>query len=95
VTASVQANVTVGGSAQLGKGKTAKLSTSTQIVSPGALSKFTVLFPAKLRTALKQTPTSKKVTVSLSASAPGATTTNLTVKVKGQEKPPPHHKSKA
>jgi len=93
VTASAQANVTVGGSVQLGKGKTVKLSGGTQTVTPGNLAKFTVLFPAKLKTALKQTPKSKKLTLSLSAGAPGATSTSITVKVAGQKKPP-HHRRK-
>jgi hypothetical protein len=91
VTASAQANVTVAGSVQLGKGKTVKLSGGTQTVTPGSLAKFTVLFPAKLKTALKQAPPSKKLTLSFSASAPGATSTGVTVKVAGQKKPPRHH----
>jgi hypothetical protein len=95
VTASAQADVTVAGSVKLGKGKTMKLSGGTQTVTPGNLAKFTVPFPAKLKTALKQMPKSKKLTLSLAASAPGATTTNLTVKVPGQMKLKPRHKSKA
>ena len=85
LTSSAQATVTVGGSVQLGKSKSTKLSGGTQIIAPGTLAKFTVLFPAKLKAALKQLPTSKKLTISLSASAPGATTKNLTVKVPGQK----------
>jgi hypothetical protein len=87
LTSSAQATVTVGGSVQLAKGKSAKLSGGTQIIAPGTLAKFTVLFPAKLKAALKQLPTSKKLTISLSASAPGATTKTLTVKVPGQKRP--------
>jgi hypothetical protein len=86
LTSSAQANVTVGGSVKLGKGKIAKLSGGTQIIAPGSLAKFTILFPAKLKTALTQTLSSKKLTLSLTASAPGAATTNLTVKVPGQKK---------
>jgi hypothetical protein len=92
LTASAQANVTVAGSVKLGKGKTVKLSGGTQTVTAGNLAKFTVLFPAKLKTALKQTPTSKKLTLTLSASAPGVATKTLTVKVPGQEKPAPKHR---
>jgi hypothetical protein len=92
VTASAQANVTVGGSVKLGKGKTATLSGGTQIVAPGGLAKFTVLFPAKLKAALKQTPKGKKLSLALSASAPGATSTSLTVKVAGQRKAAPRHR---
>jgi hypothetical protein len=86
LTSSAQATVSVGGSVKLGKGKATKLSGGTQIVAPGTLAKFTILFPAKLKAALRQTPSNKKLTLSLSASAPGATTKSLTVKVPGQEK---------
>jgi hypothetical protein len=89
LTSTAQASVTVGGTVKLGKGKSAKLSGGSQIIAPGSLAKFTILFPAKLKTALRQTPTSKKLSLSLSASAPGATTTNLTVKVPGQMKAKP------
>ncbi|MGH2938124.1 MAG: hypothetical protein ACRDPE_08390 [Solirubrobacterales bacterium] len=57
------------------------------------MAKFTLLFPGKLKTALKQLPLSKKLSLSLTASAPGATSKNLTVEVPGQKKiPPRHHK---
>jgi hypothetical protein len=55
------------------------------------LAKFVVLFPAKLKARLKQLPPSQKLTLSFSASAPGATTTNLTVKAKGQKAVRAHH----
>jgi hypothetical protein len=87
LTTTAQASVTVTGTVKLGKGKSVKLSGNTQTVALGALAKFTVLFPAKLKAALKQLPTSKKLTINLSASAPGATTKNLTVKVPGQKRP--------
>jgi hypothetical protein len=94
LTSSAEATVTVGGSLALGKGKTAKLSPSTQIVAPGSLAKFTILFPAKMRTALKQTPPGKKLSLNLTASAPGATSTSLTVKIAGQKQVQPrHHKN--
>jgi hypothetical protein len=86
LTSTAQATVTVGGSVKLGKGKSAKLSGGTQIIAPGSLAKFTILFPAKLKAALKQLPTSKRLVLSLSASAPGATTKTLAVKVPGQKK---------
>jgi hypothetical protein len=86
LTTTAQASVTVTGTVKLGKGKPLKLSGNTQTVALGALAKFTVLFPAKLKAALKQLPTSKKLTINLSASAPGATTKVLTVKVPGQMK---------
>jgi hypothetical protein len=85
LTTTAQASVTVNGTVKIGKGKTVKLNGNTQTVALGALAKFTVLFPAKLKAALKQLPTSKKLTINLSASAPGATTKTLTVKVPGQK----------
>jgi hypothetical protein len=94
LTSSAQASVTVGGTVKLGKGKSATLSGGTQIVAPGTLAKFTVLFPAKLKARLKQLPPKQKLTLSLSASAPGATGTALTVKVKGQKKAKPQHHPK-
>jgi hypothetical protein len=88
LTASAQASVTVAGSAALGKGKTASLAGGTQVVTPGTLAKFTVRFPAKLTKALKALPKGKKLTLTLGASAPGATTTTITVKVPGEKSPP-------
>jgi hypothetical protein len=89
VTTTAQASVTVTGTVKIGKGKTVKLRGNTQLVAPGALAKFTVLFPAKLKAALKKLPVSKKLTVNLSASAPGAAAKKLTVKVPGQLRPAP------
>jgi len=84
--ASAQASVTVGGTVGLGKGKSATLSGGTQVVVPGAPAKFTVLFPAKLKARLKQLRPKRKLTLRLSATAPGSAGTRLTVKVKGQRK---------
>jgi hypothetical protein len=91
LTSTAQATVSVGGSVNLGKGKTAKLGGGSQIVAPGTLAKFTILFPGKLKQALKLLPPSKKLTLSLTASAPGATSTSLTVKVPGQLQAQPRH----
>jgi hypothetical protein len=90
LTSSAQANVTVGGSVKLGKGKKATLQGGTQIVAPGSLAKFVLLFPAKLKTALKAMPPSKKLSLGVAVSAPGATSTSFTVKVAGQRHPRPH-----
>lgn len=87
LTSTAQTSVTVTGTVKVGKGKSVKLKGNTQTVTPGALAKFTVLFPAKMKAALKKLSTSKKLTVDLSASAPGATTKTLTVKVPGQKRP--------
>jgi hypothetical protein len=92
VTSTAQASVSVGGNVSLGKGKTAKLSGGTQIVAPGALAKFTVLFPANLKAKLKQLTTKQSLPLKLAVSALGATTKNLTVKVKGQMKSAQRHK---
>lgn len=94
LTSSAQATVTVGGSVKLGKAKPTKLIGETKTVAPAVLARFTVSFPAKVKTALKQLPRGKKLTLRLWASAPEATTTNLTVKVPGQLKPPPRHPRK-
>jgi hypothetical protein len=95
LTSSAQATVTVGGSVKLGKGKTAQLPASTQIVAPGSLAKFTIPFPTKVKTALKQLPSKEKLSLTLSASAPGATATNLMVKVPGQKKAPAPSKTRS
>jgi hypothetical protein len=95
LTSTAQATVTVGGSVKLGKGKSATLTGGSQIVAPGSLANFTVLFPAKLKARLKQLPPSQKLSLTLSATAPGATTTSLTVKVPGQKKAQPTHHHRA
>jgi hypothetical protein len=94
VTSTAQATVSVGGNVKLGKGKSAKLSGGTQIVAPGALAKFTVLFPAKLKASLKQLTTKQSVSLKLAVSAPGATTKKLTVKAKGQKAAKPQRREK-
>jgi hypothetical protein len=87
LTASAQASVTVGGTAKLGKRKRAKLGGGTQVVVPGAPARFVLLFPAKLKARLKHLTPKHKLSLRLSATAPGSTGTRLTVKVKGQKKP--------
>jgi hypothetical protein len=94
LTSTAQTSVTVTGTVKVGKG-TVKLKGNTQTVAPGTLAKFTVLFPGQMKAALKKLPTNKKLTVNLSASAPGATTKTLTVKVPGQMKVRPHAAGKA
>jgi hypothetical protein len=94
VTSSAQASVTLAGTVKLGKGKSVTLSGGTQTVTPGSLAKFVVLFPAKLKARLKQLPPAQKLSLSLTASAPGATSTSLTVNVKGQKKSKPRQHPK-
>lgn len=94
VTASSQAGVTATGAVKLGKGKSVKLNGGTQIVSPGASAKFTILFPKKLREALKALPAKRSLALTLTATAPnivGAPTTKtLKLHLKGQAKPKKH-----
>jgi hypothetical protein len=93
VTSSQQATVTVAGTVALGKGKTVKLNGGTQIVAPGPFSKFTILFPQKLKSKLKQLSRKRFLWLKLTASAPNAsglpTVATSKVKLKGQAKPKP------
>jgi hypothetical protein len=98
VTANSQATVTVKGKVKLGKGKSAKLSGGTQIVAPGTLAKFTLLFPQKLRAALKALSTKQSLTLKVTVSAPNITgppsTKTLKLHLKGQAKPKSHSHKK-
>jgi hypothetical protein len=96
ITANSQATVTVGGTVKLGKGKSATLSGGTQVVAPGTIAQFTLLFPKKLKTKLKELPTKRSLSLEVVATAPNvvgaATTSTLKVKLKGQAKPKRHKK---
>jgi hypothetical protein len=98
ITASSQATVTVAGSVNLGKGKTAKLNGGTQVVAPGTIAKFTLVFPQKLKAKLKELPAKRSLTLAVTATAPNlvgpATTSSLKVKLKGQAKPKKHKQPK-
>jgi len=98
VTASTQASVTVTGAVNLGKGKSAQLSGGTQIVVPGTISKFILLFPQKLKAKLKQLSPKKFLILNLAATAPNPVGTtsasNLVVKLRGQAKAKQHKKAK-
>jgi hypothetical protein len=91
VTSTVQAPVTVAGTVKLGGGKSAKPSGGTQTVAPGVLAKFTVPFPKKLKSKLKQLSRKHSLTLTLTITAPNVTgavsTSTLKVKLKGQAKP--------
>lgn len=91
VTANLQATVTMAGTVKLGKGKSVTLNGGTQIVAPGTIAQFTLLFPKKLRSALKALPKKRSLSLNIAATAPNvvgpATASNLTVKLKGQAKP--------
>ncbi len=91
VTSNTQASVKVAGSVKLGKGKKAKLSGSTQVVVPGTIAKFTLIFPAGLKSKLKELSRKQSLQLVLKATAQNVaaapTVRTLKVKVKGQKKP--------
>lgn len=95
--ASTQASVKVEGTVKPGKGKAVKLSGGTQVVVPGMLAKFTLLFPKKLRTALKELPRKRSLTLSVKATTPNVvgppTTKTLKLHLRGQAKPEPKRRS--
>jgi hypothetical protein len=92
VTSNIQASVTVSGKVGLGKGKTAKLNGGTQIVAPGTLATFTLLFTQKLKAKLKELSRKQSLTLRLSVTAPNPvgdpTVKTLKTKLRGQKKPP-------
>ncbi len=91
VTSNTQASVRVAGTVKLGKGKKAKLSGSTQVVVPGTIAKFTLIFPAGLKSKLKELSRKQSLQLVLKATAPNVaaapTVRTLKAKVKGQKKP--------
>ncbi|HEX8690135.1 MAG TPA: hypothetical protein VF729_07815, partial [Solirubrobacterales bacterium] len=92
ITTTSQAPVTVTGTVKLGKGKTAKLNGGTQVVLPGTISRFTLLFPKSLRDRLKALSRKASLKLSVLASATDlvgrVSTDTVNVKLKGQKKPP-------
>lgn len=91
ITSNVQVPVTVAGKVNLGKGKKANLNGGTQVVVPGTLAKFTVLFPARLKEKLKSLSRKQFLQLALTATAPniaaGPTVQKVNAKAKGQKKP--------
>jgi hypothetical protein len=91
VTTTSQAPVTVVGTAKLGKGKSATLKGGTQVVAPGAIARFTLLFTKKLKSKLKELSTKQRLTLTLTATATNVagqpSSKTLKVKLKGQAKP--------
>jgi hypothetical protein len=98
ITSSSQAPVTVTGTVKLGKGKSASLNGGTQVVAPGTIAKFTLLFPEALKAKLKQLSRKRFLFLNLTATAPNVagapTTSSLKVKLKGQAKPKRKHRPK-
>jgi hypothetical protein len=98
ITSSTQAPVTVTGAVNLGKGKSAKLNGGTQVVVPAAIAKFTLLFPGKLKSKLKQLSRKRFLWLNLTATATNiagqVSSSALKVKLKGQAKPKPKPKAK-
>lgn len=88
VATSNEAPVNVGGTVNLGKGKTTKLSGGTQTVLPGNIAHFTLKFSKALKAKLKELPASKKLTLQVTASATnvaGQVSTDVSkTKLKGQ-----------
>ena len=86
VTTDISAPVSVTGKAKVG-GKTIKLKGGTKTIQPGSITDFTVRLPKALKAALAKLPPSKKITVTLTASATdvvGRITTHTTkVKLPG------------
>jgi hypothetical protein len=99
VTTNVQASVTVKGTVKAGKGKTIKLSGGTQVVIPGTIARFTVLFTKGLKTKLSELSSKQSLPLKLSITAPnlvGAPSSKIfKKKLRGQTKPKPHKKAKA
>lgn len=99
VTSDIQASVKVAGKVRLGKGKTAKLNGGTQIVVPGTLSKFIMLFPGNLKARLKELSRKQSLTLNISVTATnpvGAPSTRkIKAKLRGQKKPSRKGKGKA
>ncbi len=99
ITSNSQATVTVAGTVKLGKGKSAKLNGGTQIVAPGTLAKFTLLFPKQLKAKLKALSPKQSLTLNLAATAPNVvgapSSSKLKLKLKGQAKPKRHKRPKA
>ncbi|HEU4944844.1 MAG TPA: hypothetical protein VFT10_06740 [Solirubrobacterales bacterium] len=91
VTADLQATVTVAGTVKLGKGKTAKLKGGTQVVAPGTIATFTLLFTQKLKEKLKALSSKQSLPLSISVTAPNpvgsASSKTLKANLKGQKKP--------
>lgn len=89
VTASTETPVKVTGAVKLGGGLTANLGGGTQTVAPGKLVRFTLKFSKPLVKQLKALPKSKKLTLSVTASATNVagqvSTDTTTAKLKGQE----------
>ena len=92
VTTTSSAPVTVTGKVNLGKGKKANLSGGSQTVVPGTIARFTLLFPKKLKAALKNLPRKRSLKLNVTTTATDAigriTSDALKVSLKGQAKPP-------
>lgn len=88
VTTTTTAPVKVSGTANLGKGKKAKLSGKTLTVAPGKVTRFTLKFTKKLKKKLKGLSHKKSLQLKLTATATDVigrvTTDKLKTKLKGQ-----------
>jgi hypothetical protein len=88
VTTDVAAPVKVTGTATLGKGRKAKLSSKTATVVPGKVSRFALKFPKRLKNRLKDLKRKRSLRLKLTASATDligrVSTDKLNTKLKGQ-----------
>jgi hypothetical protein len=98
VSTSLGAQVGLGGTVKLGKGKTAKLTAAAQTVSPGQVATFKLTLTGQVNKALKELPTKKALTLSITASATNVTgapsSSTSKVKLKGLAKPVQSKKNK-
>ncbi|HZO05705.1 MAG TPA: hypothetical protein VFB52_04905, partial [Solirubrobacterales bacterium] len=73
VTTDRPATVRVSGNVRLGKGAKAKLAARAKTVAPGKLTRFTLKFPRKLKSKLKELESGRRLTLKITASATNAT----------------------
>jgi hypothetical protein len=88
VSVSTDSPVTVKGTVKLGKGKNATLTAPAKAVAPGQLGRFTLKYPASLKSKLKELEPKKKLTLKINASAANVlgliSQDELKIKLKGQ-----------
>jgi hypothetical protein len=91
VTPSTATTVTVKGIANLGKDKKANINGGTQILAPGLLGTFRLIFTKAVKKKLKELPPKRSVnlnvTVSGTSVSGAVTTQTLKLKLRGQAKP--------
>lgn len=88
IDAGAEVSVTVAGTVKVGGGKTVRLSGGTQIVAPGTLARFVLLFPKALKARLAELGPKASLSLHLTATAPigsgPPSSTHAVVKLAGQ-----------